>query len=465
MNVDAVAEGNPDRLLPADPATRAVARELFQLVADKPIVSPHGHVPADLLDNDRAFRDPADLLVSRDHYLMRLLHAHGVPLGELGAGGADVDPRRAWHAVAERWHLFAGTATGYWLAEELRGVFGIADNLDATSADRIYDRVDALLRTEAFRPKALYTRFGIDVLATTDDPLDPLDAHRRLQNDGYRVLPTFRPDRYLDPDADGFTSSVHALLGHTDAPTTFAGYLDALTDRRQYFIRNGAVSTDHGVVQPETIALDSSEAQTLFERIVAGSASANDRRRFRAHMLFQMARMSVEDGLVMTVHAGVFRNHSTATLRRYGADTGHDIPVATEFVHGLRAILEAFGLEPELHLILFTVDETVFSREIAPLAGFYPAVYAGAPWWFLDAPDAIGRYRAATTETAGFYRGSGFIDDTRAFLSVPARHDAARRADAAFLARLVVEGRIGRTTADRVAVDLVDSIPRKAFKL
>jgi glucuronate isomerase len=455
-----------DRLLPADPATRSIARDLYQRVADAPIISPHGHVPVEWLVEDRAFADPASLLITHDHYVTRLLHASGVPLDQLGLGEAPADPREIWRCFAERWSLFAGTASGYWLTESLEDVLGVATPLTAATADETYDRIDARLATPALRPRALLDSFGIEVLATTDDPLDELSGHAVLATEKVgRVLPTFRPDRYLDPDARGFAENVQRLLGATAEPTTFAGYLSALERRRQHFIDHGAVSADHGVEVPATLELDAAEAESLFARVTSGDAVAADRDAFRAHMLLQMARMSVEDGLVMTVHAGAVRNHSTSTFRRFGADTGHDIPRRTDFVGGLRPLLERFGLERDFHLVLFAVDETVYSRELAPLAGFYPSVYIGAPWWFLDAPDAMARFRSAVTETAGFSRGSGFIDDTRAFLSIPARHDTARRADAAFLARLVVEGRVGETEAAAIIDDIVGAQPKRVFKL
>jgi glucuronate isomerase len=458
---------DPDRLLPADPGTRAIARELYESVAAHRILSPHGHVPAALLAEDAPFADPAGLFVTSDHYVTRLLHASGVPLGDLGVGTTDADPRAIWRRFAEHWDAFEGTASGYWLSEELTGVLGVVRELDAGTADEVYDEILAQLARPEFRPRALFDRFGIDVLATTDDPLDTLEAHAALRETGLggRVVPTFRPDPYLDPDAPDFAERVTRLVTTTGQAETFAGYTDALRARREHFIRNGAVSTDHGVEEPYTVDLDADEAERLFSRVLAGTADAADRRTFRGHMLFQMARMSVEDGLVMTLHAGVRRNHSVATQRAFGPDTGHDIPVATEFTRNLQPLLEFFGLEPGFHLVLFTVDETTYSREIAPLAGFYPSVFIGAPWWFLDAPDAIARFRSAVTETAGFTRGSGFIDDTRAFLSIPARHDTARRSDAAYLARLVAEGRIGMPSALRIFDDLVDGLPRRVFKL
>lgn len=457
---------DPDRLLPADPGTRAIARDLYTRVQNAPIISPHGHVPIQWLADDIAFTDPAALFVTHDHYVTRLLHASGVDLAELGVGGVAVDPRDAWHIFAAHWHLFAGTASGYWIEEELSEILGITDPFTPSAADTVFDQITQKLQRPEWRPRALFGRFGIEVLATTDDPLDDLASHSALAGAlPGRVVPTFRPDRYLDPDAPVFAANVERLLTATGNTTTFAGYLAALAERRQHFIRHGAVSADHGVEDPFTIDLDGDEAERVFQAALLGHASAAERRVFRGHMLFQMARMAVEDGLVMTVHAGVLRNHHTPTFRTFGPDTGHDIPVPVDFTRGLRPLLEAFGLAPDFHLVLFAIDESVYSREVAPLAGFYPSVYAGAPWWFLDAPDAMARFRAAVTETAGFSRGSGFIDDTRAFLSIPARHDTARRADSAFLARLVAEGRIHIREAERIADDLAGPLPKRVFKL
>lgn len=458
---------DPDRLFPADPRTRAIARALYERVATAPIISPHGHVPIEWLAEDRPFPDAASLLVSHDHYVTRLLHASGVGLDALGVAGSPADPREIWRLFATHWRVFAGTASGYWMEEELSQVLGLNPHLDASTADQVFDAIQSRLSEPQYRPRALFERFGIDVLATTDDPLDDLSRHGDVAASSLRgrVVPTFRPDRYLDPEAIDFVGDVDRLLSATGEDATFAGYLSALEARREHFIRNGAVSADHGVERPDTFDLDADEAERLFQAAVAGTADARQRHVFRGHMLLQMARMSVADGLVMTVHAGVTRNHSTETFRRFGADTGGDIPRATDFVGGLRPLLERFGLERDFHLVLFAVDETVYSREIAPLAGFYPSVYIGAPWWFLDAPDAMARFRSAVTETAGFSRGSGFIDDTRAFLSIPARHDTARRADASFLARLVAEARLTEAAAGALIEDIVGPQPRRVFKL
>jgi glucuronate isomerase len=451
-------ELDPDRLFPADPDTRAIARELYASVGALPILSPHGHVDPALLRDDRRFPDAAELFLRYDHYVTRLLHAAGIGLDELGlpdasSGSAPAAPRAAWRRFCENWHLFAG----------------IDAHPDADNADALFDRIQQQLDSDRFRPRSLFATFGIEVLATTDDPLDDLAVHEALAADPTftgRVLPTFRPDAYIDPAAEGWTDAVARLADWSRSPvSSYSGYVEALEGRRRYFVDHGAVSADHGVLQPLTVDLDPAEAAALFERGLRGDLSAQEQKTFAGHMLLEMARMSVEDGLVMTVHAGVLRNHSTDTLRRFGRDTGHDLPVTTHFVEPLRPLLERYGNRPDFHLVLFSVDETVYSREIAPLAGFYPSVYVGAPWWFLDAPDAVLRFRAAVTETAGFSRGSGFIDDTRAFLSIPARHDMSRRLDSAFLARLVREGRVSHPAAERIVVDLVDALPRRVFKL
>ena len=461
-----------DRLLPADPATRDIARRLYAATAGLPIISPHGHVPPQWLAEDTAFTDPTALLISPDHYVFRLLHAQGVPLAELGVGGVQLDEqgaRRAWRLFCENWSAFRGTASKFWMESVLADVFGLSERPSAETADALYDQVSAALATPEFRPRALAERFGISVLATTDDPTDSLEHHRTLRSDpsvSTRVAPTFRPDRYLEPGRSDFAELTKALGAAADVDTsTYAGYLAALEDRRRFFKANGGVSTDHSHADVVTLTLEPTEATRIYAAALAGRATPDEATAFRRHMLVEMARMATEDGLVMTLHPGVHRNHHTPTADRFGPDTGHDIPVGVEMTRGLQPLLERFGTADGFQLILFTLDETVFSREIAPLAGFYPSVYAGAPWWFLDAPEAVRRYRGAVTETAGFYRTSGFIDDTRAFLSIPARHDMSRRLDAAYLAQLVAEHRLDEDEAQETAVDLVTTVPTKAFKL
>jgi glucuronate isomerase len=455
------------RLFSSEPAVREVAAQLYKSVAKLPIISPHGHVDPRLLLENKPFADPAELFVYFDHYVTRLLHANGVPLNEVRVGA---EPKQAWRHLASNWIKFAGTASGYWLTHVFESLFEIDYPLSAENADATYDLISAKLTTAEFLPRALFARFGIELLATTDDPIDSLDAHRALaQVPGFegKVIPTFRPDLYLDPRVPNWSANVEKLIAAAgiSGQLSYSKYIEALENRRAFFKQHGAVSTDHGVFEPYTQVLDASYAAKLFDSLFAGSASEAEAREFAGHMLGEMARMSTEDGLVMTIHAGVYRNHSSATHKRFGPDSGHDIPVRAEFTKNLRPLLEAYGAHPNLTVILFSLDETTWGRELAPLAGFYPSVLVGAPWWFLDAPDAAKRFRAAVTDTIGFYRGSGFIDDTRAFLSIPARHDMARRIDCNFLAELVFEGRISLDQAMQIASDLVVAVPRKAFKL
>lgn len=457
---------HPDRLLPADPGTRSIARSLLGRVQDLPIISPHGHVDAAVIEQNTPFPDPAALLVTPDHYVTRLIHASGVPLEKLQP---QAGARSIWRSFCEAWPLFDGTASGYWLRTQFESVFGWQGELSALTADASFDAISTKLAEPGFRPRELFKDFNIEVLATTDDPLDLLDSHAALAADPSfhgRVLPTFRPDAYINIAHPAWAGNVDRLIAEaSDGGTGYRGYLTALANRRRYFVDHGAVSADHGVRTPATLKLDEAEAEALFDKARAGLATALDRDAFEAHMMYQMARMSVEDGLVMTIHPGSFRNHHQPTFEAFGADTGHDIPFAVNYTEAVRPLLQDFGTAKDFHLVLFTLDETVFSRELAPLAGFYPSVYIGAPWWFLDAPDAMLRFRSAVTETAGFSRSSGFIDDTRAFCSIPARHDASRRIEASFLARLVAEHRISEDRAHELIVDVVDSSPRRVFKL
>lgn len=463
---------HPDRLLPADPTTRGVARELYEAVAGLPILSPHGHVPPQWLSEDVPFADPTSLLITPDHYVNRMLHAHGVPLEDLGVGQGVLDEaasRKAFRILCEHWGAYRGTPVRYWLVDELAGIFGVTERPGAETADAIYDQVAAKLAEPAFRPRALFDSFGIEVLATTDDPCDDLAPHDALATDETftgRVVPTFRPDRYLDPRESTWNERVDRL-GETAgvAVDDYAGYIAALEERRRYFVAHGAVSADHGVDDAETLVLEAGEAARLYAAARAGSASATEADAFRRHMISEMARMSCEDGLVMTLHPGVRRNHHRATYERFGPDVGCDIPTTVEYTHALAPLLNAYGTHPNLNLVLFTIDETTYSRELAPLAGFYPSVYVGVPWWFIDAPEAIRRFRAAVTETAGFSRTSGFIDDTRAFCSIPARHDMSRRLDAGYLAGLVTEHVLELDEAHEAITDLVAHNPRKVFKL
>jgi glucuronate isomerase len=467
-----MAQPHPDRLLPADPAVREIARRLYAAVRDLPIISPHGHVDPRMLLDDTPFADPTSLFIQPDHYVTRLLHAGGADLSHLGVGEGPMPlerARAAWRLLCEHWDLLRGTPVRYWFDTELADIFDITVRPSAANADELYDQIADQLAKPSHRPRALLERFGIEFLATTDDPADDLSAHAALNADpgvATRIAPTFRPDRYLEPAHQGWPEAVQHLgeVANTDI-RTYAGFLTALESRRRAFIAHGAVSADHGHADAIAEPLERSDVEMIYRRALAGAATRVEGTAFRRHMMLEMARMSVEDGLVMTLHPGVYRNHHPATGAKYGRDTGHDIPMATEFTRSLQPLLARYGTAPGFHLVLFSTDPDVYAREIAPLAGFYPAVYAGAPWWFLDNPSAIRAFQSGVTEIAGFSRLSGFIDDTRAFCSIPARHDMSRRLDAGFVAGLVATHRLDEDEALDTLTTLVSQQPRKVFKL
>ena len=463
---------HPDRLLPSEPGLRTTARQLYESVKDLPIISPHGHVPAQWLAKDIPFTDPTSLLITPDHYVNRMLHAHGVELSELGVAQptlSESQSRDAFRLLCSYWSAYRGTPVRLWLDTQLGEVFDVKVQPSADTADQIYDQIATCIASPEFKPRALYEKFGIELLATTDDPCDDLAHHQFLRDDPTwhgRVIPTFRPDKYLEAAQPTWNADVDRLAEVSGIDTgTYEGLIAALENRRRYFKDHGAVSSDHSHFDARTDTLELSVAERIYAAARKGEVSESEATALRRHLVSEMARMACDDGLVMTLHPGVRRNHHLPTFEKYGADVGTDIPVQMEFTEALRPMLNRYGTHPNFQLVIFTIDETVFSREIAPLAGFYPSVFAGVPWWFLDAPEAIRRYRGAITESAGFAKTSGFIDDTRAFCSIPARHDMSRRLDAGFVAQLVGEHRLGEAEAIEVMHDLVVSNPRRAFKL
>lgn len=463
---------HPDRLLPIDPTTRGIARRLYQSVAALPILSPHGHTDPAWYATDAPFPDPATLFVKPDHYIFRLLYSQGVSLDALGiprrdGGGVETDSRAIWRLFAAHFHLFRATPTRLWFEHSLEDLFGITERLSAANADRLFDQIAGQLATPAFRPRALYTRFNIEAISTTDSPLSDLAHHQALRDSGWRgrVLPAYRPDFVVDPDREGFTENVAQLTALAGTAMTWQGYLEAHRIRRAFFQSLGATATDHGHPTARTANLPADEAAALFNVVLSGEARAEERELFRAQMLTEMARMSLEDGLVMQLHPGSFRNHNPALFRDRGPDMGADIPTATDYVHALKPLLDAMGNDPRLTLILFTLDETSYSRELAPLAGHYPALRLGPAWWFFDSPEGMRRFRETVTETAGFANTVGFNDDTRAYLSIPARHDMARRIDCGYLAGLVAEHRLDEDEAFELAQDLAYTLAKRAYKL
>ncbi|MEV1145202.1 glucuronate isomerase [Micromonospora sp. NPDC049799] len=465
-----------DLLFPADPAQRAVARRLYALAAPQPIISPHGHVDPAILAEDRPFPDPARLLIVPDHYLTRMLLSQGVPPADLGVptrdgGPVETDGRTIWRRFAAHWHLFRGTPSRLWLEQTFTDVFGVTTPLSPDTADAVYDELAARLAEPEFRPRALFERFGIEVLATTESPLDDLGQHAKLAADGWggpggRVITTFRPDNVVDMEFDDWAVNVERLGEMAGEDTgTYAGFLAALRQRRAAFVAAGATSSDHGHPTARTLDLSATEAAALYDRGRRGLADASDAETFRAHMLLEFARMSLDDGLVLQLHPGAVRNHNRWLYARHGRDVGGDLPQATEYLHALTPLLDAHGNDPRLRVVLYTLDEYTFTRELAPLAGGYAALYLGAPWWFLDSPEVLRRFRESVTESAGFYNTAGFVDDTRAFCSIPVRHDVARRVDAAYLARLVTEHRLGEDEAAETVVDLAYRLPKTVFRI
>ena len=459
---------HPDRMLPADARVRDIARALYADVRGLPIISPHGHTDPAWFAANTSFGSATDLLLVPDHYLFRMLYSQGVPLEALGVGNLDADPREAWRLFAERHHLFRGTPSRFWLDWVFAEAFGIDVLLSAETSDLYFDTITAALATEAFRPRALFERFGIEVIATTESPLDSLEHHQAIGASGWggRVITAYRPDPVVDPEFEGFAANLARLGELTGEDTlTWAGYLAAHRQRRAFFRSMGATSADHGHPTALTADLPPVEAEALFAKVVSGAFTPAEAELFRAQMLTEMAAMSLDDGLVMQLHPGAYRNHNARVFERFGRDKGADIPMRTKYVHALKPLLDRFGNEAEFTFILFTLDESTYARELAPLAGHYPCLRLGPAWWFHDSPEGMRRFRRMTTETAGFYNTVGFNDDTRAFLSIPARHDLARRIDCGFLAELVAEHRIEDWEAAELARALAYDLAKKAYKL
>ncbi len=456
------------RLFPIDHGTRHIASRLYESVRDLPILSPHGHTDPAWFAENKPFPNPAALLIQPDHYIFRMLYSQGIPLETLGIGNPDADPREVWRTFARNYFLFRGTPTRLWLDYSLSTLFGLHHRLDQDNARDYYEIIDRALRTPEFLPRALFDRFRIEVLATTDSALDSLEHHRAIRASGWRgrVLPTFRPDAVVDAEYTGFRQNLDRLGEIAGEDTsTWKGYLNALRNRRALFKANGATATDHGHLTALTADLSPNEAADLYSRVYTGRTDPGDVTLFQAQMLTEMAGMSVDDGLTMQIHPGSIRNHNRSVFERFGRDMGADIPSPTEYVRALQPLLSKYGNDHRLTLILFTLDETTYSRELAPLAGHYPALRLGPPWWFHDSPEGMMRFREQATETAGFYNTVGFNDDTRAFTSIPGRHDVARRVDASFLARLVAEHRLDEPEAFGLIEDLTVNLVRKAYKL
>ena len=470
-----MTEFHEDRYFDPDPTIRKHAREIYDETRALPIVSPHGHVDAAMLAANEPFADPASLIVTPDHYILRLLYSAGVPLESLGvaplertAPAAETDPRSIWQRFADNWHLFRATPTRAWIDYELREVFGIKCQLESATATTVYDTIAERLQSAEFRPRALLRRFNIEVLGTTDSASDSLEHHRTLRNAnlGTRIIPTFRPDALFRIASPTWRAELKEFAKAANRPIrTYRDFIDAVAQRRAEFKAAGATATDHAVVVPRTERMSEADAHRLFLAATRGAASDDDQARFEPHLLMEMAAQSVEDGLVMQIHAGALRNHNDIVYRRFGPDRGADVPVATEFTRNLRPLLNAYGNDVRFRLIVFTLDESAYSRELAPMAGHYPAMLLGAPWWFHDSIEGMMRFRRETTETAGLENTAGFNDDTRAFCSIPARHDLARRVDANYLGALVGRHVIGMSDAREMGRLMAYDLAKRAYRL
>ena len=462
-----------DRCFAAETSQREVARSLYTSVQDLPLICPHGHVnPALLADPDATLGTPAELFVIPDHYVFRMLYSQGVKLEDLGVpteerSDTETDHRKIWQRFAEHFHLFRGTPTGLWLADELIHVFGVSEKLSGENAQQIYDELEEKLAQSEFKPRALFERFNIEVLCTTDAAADTLEHHKSLQDEGWtHIRPTFRPDAVVNLDAAGWHENIHKLSEVSGVEVTdYASFIRALEQRRAFFKERGATATDHAALTPYTEQLSDAEADVIFARASRGEVQTEDAPRFTAHMLMEMARMSTEDGLVMQLHAGSLRNHNRAVYERFGLDKGADIPVQTEWTRNLLPLLNTYGNDPQFTLVLFTLDETSYSRELAPLAGHYPALRLGPPWWFFDSVKGMERYLDSVVETAGIYNLAGFNDDTRAFASIPSRHDVWRRTTCNWLAGEVVRGLIAEEDAAEMARELAYDLAKRTYQL
>ncbi|MCX7726874.1 MAG: glucuronate isomerase [Chitinispirillaceae bacterium] len=464
---------NPYRVFDAEPTVRKIAIELYESVKSLPLICPHGHVDPKILAENTPFTDPTELIIIPDHYLFRMLYSQGIPLEKLGIPSLDgtpieTDHRKIWQLFADNFYLFAGTPTGLWLEYEFYEVFGIKEKFTSENAMKIYDEISEKILSSEFRPRALFERFNIEVLTTTDHPSDDLKYHKQIKESGWKgkVIPCFRPDPLFQIASSNWVREIQKLeevVGNDIV--SYKKFIDVIQKRREFFKTMGAVSTDQGVEVPYTHELTLEEADKIFQKALKQKATIEDEKIFIAHMLMEMGRMSIEDGLVMQLHAGCFRNHNREVFRRFGPDKGSDIPVQTEFTRNLYEILNKYGNDFRFTLIVFTLDENCYSVELAPLAGHYPAMKIGPAWWFYDSIEGMTRYRERITSIAGFYNTVGFNDDTRAFASIPARHDLCRRVDANFLARLVSRHIIDMSDAFRIMKDLIYNLPKKAYRL
>ena len=445
---------HPDRLLPVGGRTLKIARDLYESVVDLPIISPHGHTLPHWFADNQPMGDAADLFLTPDHYVLRLLYSHGISYDTMGVprtDGAEVaSGRAAWKVLADHYHLFLGTPSRLWIDHSMNWAFGIEEPLAPDNADAYFDLITARLQQDECRPLALLDKARVDYIATTEFALDPLTHHARIGEQGLssRIATTYRPDDVTDPDHPDFQTNIRSLGDMTGQDIeSWSGLIEAHRVRRAFFRQHGASATDHGVPSTRTVDLSTTDKQALLTRLLKGEHNPMDSETFRAQMLTEMAGLSCEDGMVMQIHAGARRNTDPRLMERFGANLGADIPVSVDPVSGLEPLLQRYGNAKGFRLLFFCLDETVYARELAPLAGYWPALRSGPPWWFHDSPRGIARYLDGMVETAGFHNLAGFNDDTRALLSIPARHDVWRRCVCSFIAEMVSARILGSNDA------------------
>lgn len=463
-----------NRYFSSDPAQNKVASELYATVKDLPLICPHGHVDPRLFsDPNYQFGSPVDLLIIPDHYIFRMMYSQGIPMEAMGIPRKDDQPvetnhPKIWQLICDNWHVFRGTPTGIWIRDELADVFGITEKMNSVNAQAIYNAIDAKIKSPEFQPRQLFKSFNIEVLATTDTATDTLAHHQAVLDSDWdgRIVPTFRPDAVVNIDTEGWADNI-SLLSDVSGITVsgYKSYIQAIEQRREFFKSMGATATDHAALTAYTEVLSDDEADIIFQRALMGAATEEDATRFTGHMLIEMARMSSEDGLVMQLHVGSYRNHNQQIFDGYGRDMGADIPIATEFTQNLKPLLDRYGNAEDLTLVLFNLDETTYSRELAPLAGHYPILRLGPPWWFFDSWMGMHRFLDAVVETAGIYNTAGFNDDTRAYPSIPTRHDVWRRVCADWLAGQVVRGFIDDQDATEMVRAMAYDLAKQTYKL
>ena len=464
---------NEYRYFDPDPAVRDIAYELYLSVKDLPIISPHGHVDPRIFADNVPFPDPSELIIIPDHYIFRMLFSQGITLESLGITALDgstveTDKKKIWQIFADNYYLFTGTPTGAWLSHIFSGIFNIHETLNSDNAIKIYDEMMEKLQSPEFLPRNLFEQFNIEVLTTTDGASDSLEHHKAIMESGWkgRVIPCFRPDKVVNILGDDWKQEIDLLSASSGIEiNSHKSFIHAIEIRREYFAEMGAVSTDQGILIPYAHALAEEDAEEIFQKALRGKADVEDNYLFTGNMLMEMARMSIEDGLVMQIHPGSFRNHNQFIYDKFGLDKGADIPVEMEFTYNLHELLNKYGNNYKLKVILFTLDESTYSRELAPLAGHYPVLKLGPAWWFHDSIEGMTRYRQMVTETAGFYNTVGFNDDTRAFLSIPARHDLSRRVDSNFLAGMVGKHIIDMEEALKLSYELANGLVKKGYGL